>query len=437
VIELAHGIGTRTDLPIPVSLALYGAGMAVAISFFTLVLLWKRPKLHEPEQGRALPIGLQRTIDSPVFRRVLQAVTLALAVLVVVVGLVGPPRPTGNIAPYALYITFWVGLVPLSLLFGPVWRVVNPLRLVHALLRPLAGAPPAPQIADRVGYWPAAVSLAVFVWLELVYPERAQPAVVAMFLVVYAVVHLVASLWVGERWFDRGDGFEVYSTLIGRFSPWGRRADGRLALRNPLVNAATTPAAPGLAAVVITLVGSTAFDGLTRTEFWTAGPGAANDALSGTLGLAFMIALTAALYLLGTMLNGWAASDDPLVQPGRYAHTIIPIAVGYTVAHYFSLLLIDGQLTWILASDPFRTGADFFGTAAKSINYTIVSSATIAYVQVAAIVFGHVLGVLLAHDQALRDSERSNYIHQLPLAIVMIAYTIGGLGLLFGFGEGQ
>jgi hypothetical protein len=437
VIELAHGIGSRTDLPIPVSLALYGAGMTVAISFFALVLLWMRPKLHQPDQGRALPVGLQRTIDSAVFRRVLQAVTLALAVLVVVVGLVGPPRPTGNIAPYALYITFWVGLVPLSLLLGPVWRVANPLRLAHALLRPLTGPAPAPHVADRLGYWPAAVSLAVFVWLELVYPERAQPAVVAMFLVVYAVVHLVASLWVGERWFDRGEGFEVYSVLVGRLSPLGRRADGRLALRNPLVGAATTPAGPGLAAVVITIVGSTAFDGLTRTEFWTTGPGAANDTLSGTLGLAFMIALTASLYLLGTMLNGRLAGDDPRVQPGRYAHTIIPIAVGYTVAHYFSLLLIDGQFTWILASDPFRTGADLFGTAANSINYTIVSTATIAYVQVAAIIVGHILGVLLAHDQALRDSEGGNYVHQLPLVIVMIAYTVGGLGLLFGFGGSQ
>jgi hypothetical protein len=53
------------------------------------------------------------------------------------------------------------------------------------------------------------------------------------------------------------------------------------------------------------------------------------------------------------------------------------------------------------------------------------------------IIFGHVLGVLLAHDQALRDNERPGYLHQLPLVIVMIAYTVGGLGLLFGFGEGQ
>jgi hypothetical protein len=93
------------------------------------------------------------------------------------------------------------------------------------------------------------------------------------------------------------------------------------------------------------------------------------------------------------MLNGRIAGENPLAQPGRYAHTIIPIAMGYTIVHYFSLLLIDGQVTWILASDPFRTGANLFGTGVNAINYTIVSTATIAYVQVAAIDLGHVLGV--------------------------------------------
>ena len=95
----------------------------------------------------------------------------------------------------------------------------------------------------------------------------------AVFLLGYAVVHLALALWFGEEWFARGDGFEVYSALIARLSPWGRRDDGRLVLRNPLANALATPSLPGLAAVVVVLLGSTAFDGLSRTVFWQTGPG--------------------------------------------------------------------------------------------------------------------------------------------------------------------
>lgn len=430
---LAHGVGTRTDLPIPLALTLYGAGMAVAISFAGLLLLWRSPRLNEPGGGIALPLGVQRVLDASAFQRVAQAIMLAIAILVALVALVGPPSSNNNLAPYAVYITLWVGLVPASLLLGPVWRVVNPLRLLHRGLAAIAGPAPAEDRAVRWGYWPAAVFLAVFVWLELVLPNRADPRVVGTFLVLYAVVQLIAALWFGERWLSRGDAFEVYSTLLGRLSPFGRRADGRLALRNPLRNVATLGDERGLAAVVVVLIGSTSFDGLSRTEFWTQGPGVANDTLSGTLGLLAMIGIVGVLYVGGTMLNGLLAKDAPLLQPDRYAHSVLPIAVAYAVAHYFSLLLIDGQATWILASNPFaQDGVDLFGTYGNAIDYTRINTDTIAYVQVGAVVLGHIIGVVLAHDRALRGNARSGPLDQLPLVVVMIAFTVGALALLFG-----
>lgn len=433
MIILAHGVGSRTDLPIPLALALYGAGMAVAISFAALLLLWRTPRLHTPEACIAVPPGVQKVLDSPALHRALQALALAIGLLVTAVALAGPPRTSDNLAPYAVYITLWVGLVPASLLLGPVWRVLNPLRVAHRLLAAMTGPAPAADRVERLGYWPAAITLAVFVWLELVYPGRADPLVVGVFLVVYAVVQLIAALWCGERWFARGDAFEVYSSLLARLSPWGRRPDGRIVLRNPLRNAATLPEERGLAAVAIVLIGSTSFDGLSRTQFWTQGPGAANDTLSGTLGLLAMIAIVAALYVGATTLNGVLSKNEPSTQPVRYAHSVLPIAVAYAVAHYFSLLLIDGQATWILASNPFGAdGVDLFGTYANAINYTTVSPDAIAYVQVGAVVLGHVVGVVLAHDRALRVNVRSKPLEQLPLVLVMIAFTVGALALLFG-----
>ncbi|MDK3258189.1 hypothetical protein [Blastococcus capsensis] len=431
---LAHGVGSRTDLPIPLGLALYGAGAAILISFAALLLFWRAPKLGGPSSGRPLPAGAQRVLDGPVLRRCLQAVALALLALVIAAAVAGPGETARNLAPWALYVTFWVGLVPVSLMVGPVWRVANPLRLVHRILRPLAPTAPGAHRLPALGLWPAAVSLLVFLWFELVYPDRAGPGTVAAFLVGYAAVHAGLALWFGEGWFASGDGFEVCSTLIARLSPWARRDDGRLVLRNPLANATATPQAAGLAAVVVVLLGSTAFDGLSRTVWWQTGPGAADDPLSGTLGLLGSVAVISLLYLLGTRLSGRLAGQPAGIQPRRYASSVIPIALGYTVAHYFSLLLLDGQTTWILASNPFGApGVDLFGTYDDAVDLTAVSPDTIAYVQVGGVVAGHVAGVTLAHEQALRSQRHARASDQLPLVVVMVLFTVGGLGLLFGF----
>ncbi|MCA0144256.1 hypothetical protein [Blastococcus sp. LR1] len=431
---LAHGVGSRTDLPIPLGLALYGAGAAILISFAALLLFWRAPKLGGPGSGRPLPESVQRVADSPAVRRILQALALALSLVVLAAAAAGPPETRLNLAPWALYVTFWVGLVPASLLLGPVWRAVNPLRLLHAVLSLVVRTAPGAGRLPALGLWPASVSLLVFLWFELVYPDRAEPATVAAFLIAYAVAHTALALWFGAGWFAQGDGFEVYSTLVARLSPWGRRDDGRLVLRNPLTNAIATPETPGLAAVVVVLLGSTAFDGITRTVWWQTGPGSANDSFSGTVGLVVSIALVAALYLLGTRLSGRLAGQPLAIQPRRYAATVIPIALGYTIAHYFSLLLLDGQTTWILASNPFGTpGTDLFGTYGNVVDLTAVSPDTIAYVQVGGVIAGHVAGVTLAHERALLSERRARASDQLPLVVVMVLFTIGGLGLLFGF----
>ncbi|MGY1814422.1 hypothetical protein [Blastococcus sp. SYSU D00820] len=434
MIVLAHGVGSRTDLPIPLGLALYGAGAAILISFVVLLLFWRRPRLGDERSGRPLPAAVQRAADSSGVRRALQAVALAAAVLVVAAALAGPEETARNLAPWAVYVTFWVGLVPASLLLGPFWRVVNPLRLLTRLLRPLAGPPRGAGRLPALGLWPAAVSLAVFVWLELVPSGRADPDVVAGFLVGYAVVHVAAGLWFGEEWFAAGDGFEVYSTLLGRLSAVGRRDDGRVVLRAPWDNAMTTPAVPGLAAMVMVLLGSTAFDGLSRTAWWQAGPGAADDVVSGTAGLLGSIALVTLLYVAGTRLSGRISRLPLGPQPRLFAATVVPIALGYTIAHYFSLFVLDGQTTWILASNPFGLpGVDLFGTYGNVVDLRAVSPDAIAYVQVGGVVAGHVLGVTLAHEQALRIAPRAPASDQLPLVLVMVLFTVGGLGLLFGF----
>lgn len=429
---LAHGVGTRADLPIPLGFAIVGAGLAVVISFAGLAVLWPQARLAGPAAGRPLPAPVTRFLDSPPLRALLRVGAALVAVEVVVAGWVGPPGVSHNIAPWALYVTFWVGLVPASLLLGPVWRIVNPLRLVHALLARLLRLDPDRRrpIPVWVGYRPAALSLAAYAWLELVAPARGDPRVVAGFLTGYALVHTAAALVFGPRWFDRGDGFEVYSSLLGALAPLGRRPDGRLVLRSPLDGLAAVAPAPGLVAVVVVLVGSTAFDGLSRSTAWQAA--AAPGPAVASVGLAGSILLIGALYLAGTRRAEYRSSPERPSLPVAFAHTIVPIAAGYAIAHYFSLLVFDGQQAFVLASDPFGAGWDLFGTASRAIDYGLVGTTTIALVQLSAIVAGHLVAVVTAHDRAVRLFPRGIAVTvHYPLLAAMVLLTVGAVGLVF------
>ena len=422
---LAHGLGGRTDLPIPLSLALYGAATAVIVSFAALGVLWPTPKIVD-RPGRPLG-GLTGLVDSPAFRTTLQAIALVLTAAVVYVAFAGPPDSSDNLAPWLLYITFWVGLIPVSVLLGPVWAVVNPLRLLHGLGTRFAGGDRT--YPDWLGYWPAAGWLAVFVWVELVLPGRDDPRLVGSFIVLYAVANLYAAALTGEKWFARGDGFAVYSLLLGRLSPFGRRDDGRIALRNPLHGLATIQPEPGLVAVIAVLIGSTGFDGLTRTAFWRDNIDP-NSTVMGTLGLLAMIVIAAALYQLGARAAGWLTRSDAGPLPGVFASSLVPIALGYAVAHYFSLFMLEGQRPLALVSDPLGNGADWFGSADRAIDYFLSTDLT-AYIQIGAIVVGHILGVIVAHERAVASFRgRQAVTSQYPLLAVMVLFTLGGVSLL-------
>jgi hypothetical protein len=288
----------------------------------------------------------------------------------------------------------------------------------------------------------------LFVWLELIEGGGAAPTPhdVAVATVIYSAVTFACMALFGvEEWIDRGETFNAYFGMFSRLAPLEAR-DGRLGRRRPLTGAPPWAAVPGSAALVLASIAVTSFDGaqegvLSGAISWTferlADLGFSlpdSFRIADTIWLLIVIGGVAGLYWLGVQGMHTVRGSPPVRQLGRsFAHTLIPIALAYIVAHYFSAFLYQeqAQFTYIL-SDPLGRGSDLFGTAGGGINYGIVSSNTVWYVQVAALVVGHVVALTLAHDRALavydtlRNASRSQYF----MLAVMVGFTCFGLFLL-------
>jgi hypothetical protein len=442
----AHGIAGKTDLPIPPWLFAWAAAIVLIVSFVALGVLWPRPRLQEH--------GLRRLFTAPRWIHPLCGlVGIALYGVVVYSALAGTSVPTANLAPTFVFVAFWVGIPVLSVLVGDVFALFNPWR---ALYRGIAGAArrisPALDAAplrypNWLGRWPAVAGILAFGWLELVYVDRTVPSTLGVLALAYAFVQLVGMSLFGERtWSERGDAFGVWFGLCGRLSVFEAR--GReVGLRPPLSGLPQLPVLPGTVALLCALIGTTTFDGASNGSLWIevephiqsvfASLGLSTtpaNELAFTVGLALSVAVVAGIYTLG--IRGMRTVDprsDPRELAARFVHTLVPIAFAYALAHYFSLLAFQGQALAYLASDPLGTGANLFGTANAQVDYTLVSASAIWYVQVAALVAGHVSGLVLAHDRALAlyaDDPRAAIRSQYWMLTVMVGFTCLGLWLL-------
>jgi hypothetical protein len=438
-VYLAHGVGNREDLPIPAQYAYIGAAAALIVSFGVLGLAWRRSRFRGDDSGRPLPRWLSAVVESPLTRAVLVTLALLFAAWVTLAALFGKSTLV-NPAFRSVYVLLWVGLVPAAILFGPVYRLCNPLRWVHRGVCALARIDPAAGLVAyprRLGLWPAALGLYAFTWLELVDPSLSTSlTAIRIWFGLLAVILIGGAMLFGDVWFARADPFEVYSSTVARLSPFGRRTDGVLVVRNPLENLDGLPGLPGLVGVVSVLLGSTAFDAFHGSSKWLAWSQnySEHSVLVNTLGLAvFCLAVLASLSLASVAT---AAFGDlsPRDMPGQFAHSIVPIIVGYVVAHYLSFFVSEGLQALAELGDPFTRGWTLTTWVTDTFNvYAIYEHPTgLAVTKVVAVIVGHVLGVVSAHDRAVRLLPRRHAIvGQLPMLILMVGYTVTGLWLLF------
>ena len=437
----AHGIGGAKDLPIPAAYAMAGAGAALAVSFIVLALAWRTPRFDAAHKGRPAPAWLASLVDSTAFATVLRALGFAFFAYVVWAAVLGPDllvNPTFGV----VYVLLWVGLVPMSLLVGPFYKAVSPLRTIHLAFTRLTGGDPDAGLfvlPRWVGYWPAALGLLAFVWLELVYPGSTYLSPVRLWFAAYIAIVIVGAALFGSAWFEKADPFEVYSTLVGHLSVFGRTGrdgDGTLVLRSPLGNLDGTRAAPGLVGVVAVLFGSTAFDSFKDSNEWlrfTQSTSVSSTWLDLLALLAFC-AVVGLTFSAATMATGVEAGVPRRTLPNRFAHSVVPIVVGYVAAHYLSYFVEVGQQTVVQLSDPLGKGWNLLGTADWKVDYWLSTHPTfLAVLKVLSVVTGHVLGVIAAHDRAVKLLPwRHQLTGQLPLLFVMVFYTVTGLYLLFG-----
>jgi hypothetical protein len=429
-----HGIASRRDLPLPFSLVVIGAVLALVISFAILIFAWRQPRF-ERVGGRPVR-GLTAVVDNPVVTLIARALVLATYVWAGLAMMVGQDLLTNPMFGF-VFVWMWVGLVPISLLLGQFWRATNPLRTIHGGLCAVARIDPQQGLVTLqagIGVWPAAVGLFGFGWLELVQPDRTTLAVLRLWALAWLVILILGAIVFGQRWIGAADPFEVYASTIAQMSIW-RRVGDELRLVNPLAGLNAWRAPPGATAVVAALLGSTAFDSFTNTTWWiqTVQNSAVPTVVWGSGGLLAMIIIVFVSFSLAAAWMGRYGDRPATVYPRLMVGSLLPIVLGYVVAHYATLLIVEGQRTAINFSDPLGRGWNVFGSAEMGVNSGIFNHPTaVAMTQLCAIVGGHVLGIVCAHEKSVALLPPDRAIRgQLPLLLVMIGYTCAGLLLLF------
>ena len=432
----AHGLGGAKDLPIPSELAIAGAVAALVVSFTVLAVAWREPRYDPATSGRPAPAWLDRLVSSRALAVTVRVLGMAFFLYVAAAAVLGKDT---LVNPFlgTFYVLLWVGIVPASLLLGPVFKAISPARTVSMLFAKVSGVPEGEGLRPypaRLGYWPAALGLFSFVWLELVYPSSTDVGPVRLWCAAYLGIMLIGSAVWGTTFLERADPFEVYSSLVAKLSIWGRR-EGALVLRSPLANLDTLVPRPGLVAVVGVLFGSTAFDSFRESTPWLKLVQSLETSrvAPDTVALVAFSAGVALVLTVATMATGVSGDTPRRALPDLFAHSVVPIIVGYIVAHYLTYFVEYGQTTLIQLSDPFSRGDNYLGTSDLQVNYWLSAHPTfLAVTKVLAVALGHVVGVVAAHDRAVKLlPPRHQLTGQLPLLFAMVGFTVGGLYLLF------
>jgi hypothetical protein len=450
----AHGFGQRYDLPLPLSLYLLG-GAAVVVFSFVVVGLFVRstPPTHAHSRVDLFDYPLGRAVAALGVPLKLSALVLFAAMLWA--GFFGDQNPYHNLAPTLVWIIAWVGLAYISAFVGNIWPLINPWRTifdgVEAAYRRVCGRNLAldKQYPHALGVWPAVLLLLAFSWTELVYPTPAVPSHIAAFALGYSVLTWTGMFVFGsETWLRHGELFTVVFGTFARFAPTEIRTNQpkpQLLLRRFGTGLTDRDqVSPSMMALVLLLLSSVLYDGLIATPEWSVAESAILAGLSDVVEFApvalrsialvgFWLLFLSAYWMICiimTAVTEWQFPPRQIAQ--NFALTLIPIALGYHLAHYLLFLLVQGQYIVPLLSDPFGYGWNLFETASYRPDIAIVGARFAWYTAVGAVLLGHIAAVYLAHVQAMQTfaARKPALASQIPLTALMVVYTCVSLSIL-------
>jgi hypothetical protein len=438
----AHGIGGRADLPVPLSYFIIGASAAVIVSFVALSALWVEPRLQDEPIGRPIRAPWLRAVT-----RIAQGLGLFGIALVVIDGLTAGNVTTRHISPVIVWVVFWLVFPYLVSVVGNLWLWMSPWRSIGRWIN--AGVAERTDLGNRLGLWPATTAFLVFAWLELISPNSSDPGTLATAALVYTIYLTVVTRVVGvETGLTAADAFENYYSVISAISPID------LGRTRPAVGTATTvqaatiswrgwlrgltvlPNRRGMTWFIIALIGTVTFDGMSGAEWWRDVFGdVAQEQWFGTIAMIAVVAIIGGGYYLASAIAAFLAKGSAMSTreiAASFIHTLLPIALAYAFAHYFTLVLFEGQQLIHAASDPFGLGWNLFGTVDWRIVF-FLSPTAIWWVQLVTIVLGHVAATALAHDRALHLFGDEVAIRtQYAMLGLMVALTSLGLFILAG-----
>jgi hypothetical protein len=408
----AHGLTGYYVSPLPLVVYIGGAALAVGLSFAFVILRGGDTTVPEPGPSRHVPRWLVL---------LLKAIGLVGWLWILAQTVVGGTS-AADVSSLFLWVYGWVGIAMISAFIGPAWSWIDPFTTLHDIgatvlrLVGLRGWKPAPW-PSRLALWPAVVGFAFFVWLELVAQVEQGLGVVLMG---YTVLTLLGMAQFGrDAWRAKGETFSVWFGTLGRLAPIVLDGPPELAtvrVRRFASGLFTTDWGIDRIVLVAIGTGSIIYDGLSQTQVWFDVFGLQSVA-SGTLTLIGFLGLLVVVVL----------AVGRLIGPAGLGAGLLPIAVGYLVAHYLTYLLVDGQRILNAISDPFQLGWDIFGTAFHEPTGAWIPPSLLWTVQLVAVVGGHVIGAWAGHVMAIRTSpglsEQSIRRRQVPLAILMVALT--------------
>jgi hypothetical protein len=463
----AHAFGQRYDLPLPLWLFISGGAVTVILSFIIIAFLTGTIKKNDDyPRFNLLNNSIGKCLTQPTTISLIRFIFMVFFLLILAAGFWGEQNPLNNISIVMTWVIAWVGLAFICALLGNFWALINPWDTIFRYLEvmckkiTLRDLSKHKQYPINIGYWPSCIFFLCFAWLEINWSNSSVPSSVATALLIYSIITFIGMLIYGRKtWLKYGECFTVVYTLFSRFSitegsldsnkrEWFLRPPG-IGLRHREEN----PPNLTMTFFILLLLSTVTYDGYTETEtyqkitfeyfevvqtFTSDISDNSIQSLVDTAGLLSFPIIFVAVYLLFIWLSAFMndETEQTLKLARIFIFSIVPISIAYHLAHYISLIAIEGQLVIRLISDPFGYGWDLFNTVAYKTDINILNAKFVWYFSVVLIVIGHVIAVYIAHCEAMLiyadrpQARREAIINQIPMIVLMVGYTMLSLWII-------